>query len=269
MRHNVCGMSPLSDTFRRLKAKGERALVTFMTAGDPTLGDLPDILHTLIEGGADVIEVGIPFSDPIADGPVIQASSHRALQRGATPLAILEVLSQVACRVPIVLMGYVNPMLRIELGRFAMRAAEAGASGVIVSDLTPEESGPWLDAARAHSLDTIFLAAPTSTDARLDAVCRASSGFVYAVSRTGVTGSETAASEEARDLCARLRARTELPICVGFGISEPSQVAEVSEYADGVIVGSALVDLLARRWEGGKGAAEIRSRVSLLKAATR
>lgn len=249
-------------------AFSQKALVCFVTAGDPSLEDLPAVLDALQDGGADIIEVGIPFSDPIADGPVIQASSQRALDRGVTPGAVLEALSRCEVRVPVVLMGYYNPVLRMGLDTFALRAREAGASGTILSDLTPEESGDWLAASRAAGLDTVFLAAPTSTDARLDEVCRRSTGFVYAVSRTGVTGA-TQAGQDARGLVARLKARTDVPICVGFGISTVQQVREVWSYADGAVVGSYLVDLIAREWDSGQGAARVRDAVAALKGGKR
>lgn len=255
--------------FAALREKGEKALVLFVTAGDPGLDQLPAILSALVEGGADAIEVGIPFSDPIADGPTIQASSQRALDRGVTPAAVLEVLRNWESSTPVVLMGYYNPMLRIGLGEFAARSAGAGASGSIVCDLTPEESDAWVEVARANGIDNIYLAAPTSTDERLDEVCRRASGFVYALARTGVTGTASRGEGDAPGLVARLRSRTDLPICVGFGLSRPEQVREVCGFADGAIVGSWLVDWLASHWNGGAGRAELVRLVGELKAATR
>lgn len=264
-------MSAIAPTFSALRARGEKALVAFVTAGDPSLDELPAILAALEEGGADLIEVGIPFSDPIADGPTIQASSQRALDRGVTPRAILAALT--GCRserkAQIVLMGYMNPILRAGLESFADQAAEAGASGTIVSDLTPEESDAWAVASERRGLDTVFLAAPTSTDARLDEVGRRARGFVYAVSRTGVTGTETAAPPEVTGLVRRIKERTDLPVCVGFGISRPEHVQAVCEVADGAVVGSHLVKLIAERWQGGAGRAELVQAVAELKAATR
>ncbi|MEQ1936058.1 MAG: tryptophan synthase subunit alpha, partial [Fimbriimonadaceae bacterium] len=226
----------ISSTFDRLRARGEKALVAFVTAGDPSLAELPGVLGALIKGGADLIEVGIPFSDPIADGPVIQASSQRALDRGVTPRSVLEMLAQGKSTrgdVPVVLMGYYNPILKWGLDEFANAAKAAGVSGVIVCDLIPEEAGDWLNACSTHGLDSIFLAAPTSTDQRLDAVCKASTGFVYAVSRTGVTGSESSLAPDVRVLVERIKVRATVPVCVGFGISQPEHVATVCAVADG------------------------------------
>lgn len=262
-------MSGLSEKFAELKSRGEGALVLFVTAGDPSLAALPDILAALEEGGADIIELGIPFSDPIADGPIIQASDQRALDSGVTPSAVLKALSAAKPRVPIVLMGYYNPILRMGLASFAARAQAAGASANIVTDLTPEESGPWKDACGIYGLDTVFLAAPTSTDERLDQVCRASTGFVYAVSRTGVTGTAESARDEVAGLVERIRRRTALPVCVGFGITKPEHVRAVAEVADGAVIGSWLVNLLHHEWNGGRGRAEITRKISEMKAATR
>lgn len=258
----------LSDTFAALRSRNEKALVLFVTAGDPTLQELPAIIDCLAEGGADVVEVGIPFSDPIADGPTIQASSQRALDRGVTPTAVLETLSRTALPVPVVLMGYYNPVLRKGIDSFAREARAAGASGTIISDLTPEEADPWLESSRAAGLDTIFLAAPTSTEARLDAVCARSSGFVYAVSRTGVTGAQASVPADVPELVGRIKSRTDTPVCVGFGISTPDHVRSVAAVADGVVVGSWLVAHLAEHWREGAGRAGLMAAVRALKAAT-
>jgi tryptophan synthase alpha chain len=261
--------SPLAERFARLRAKGEKALVLFVTAGDPPLEEPPAILETLAEAGADVIEVGMPFSDPIADGPTIQASSQRALDCGATPSKVLEALGAVQLDVPRVLMGYYNPVLRRGLDAFAAAAAAAGVSGTIISDLTPEEAQPWRDASLTHGLDTIFLVAPTSTEARLEMACSMATGFVYAVSRTGVTGAGNQVPADVGSLVRRVRAHTETPVCVGFGISTPEHVRAVCADADGAVVGSWLVDLLAQHWQGGAGREKVRSAVAELKAATR
>lgn len=261
-------MSILSQRFAALHEQGDKALVCYFTAGDPSLEDLPDIVATLEEAGADVIEIGMPFSDPIADGPTIQASTQRALDRGVTPIAVLEAIAKTKTSLPLVMMGYTNPVYHWGFERFAKAAREAGLSGSILSDLTPEEADGWIKASRAHGLDTIFLAAPTSTDARLDAVCAKSSGFVYAVSRTGVTSAGIEVPPEVKGLVERIKGRTELPVCVGFGISKPEHVRMVCEVADGAVVGSWLVDLLAKEWNGGEGRAAIRDAVAKLKAAT-
>lgn len=261
-------MSALAERFAELRRKGEKALICYVTAGDPSLDALPEIVMMLEEAGADAIEIGMPFSDPIADGPTIQASSQRALDRGVTPRAVLEKISQTKCEIPLVLMGYTNPVYRWGYEAFASDAKKAGLSGVILSDMTPEESDDWVNACRTNGLDTIFLAAPTSTDARLDAVCSRSTGFVYAVSRTGVTGAANQAPPEVKDLVSRIKARTELPVCVGFGISRPEHVRMVCEVADGAVVGSWLVDLLVSEWRDGNRAQEIGRQVRELKQAT-
>ncbi|MBX7135991.1 MAG: tryptophan synthase subunit alpha [Fimbriimonadaceae bacterium] len=261
-------MSPIAARFAGLKSKGDKALVLFVTAGDPALDQLPEVLLALQEGGADLIEVGIPFSDPIADGPTIQASSQRALDRGVTPRQVLETLASVRLEVPVVLMGYLNPILRIGSERFADMAAKAGASGTIVSDLTPEESDEWRDVSRRYGLDNVFLVAPTSTDERIQIAADRASGFVYAVSRTGVTGAQQSAPPEVADLVGRIRARTNLPVCVGFGISTPEHVRMVCEVADGAVVGSWLVDFLATNWQNGVGQDKLIEAIRGLKAAT-
>jgi len=240
-----------------------------VTAGDPSLSTLPSVLSALREGGADVIEVGIPFSDPIADGPTIQASSQRALDSGVTPRAVLSTLGSVSLSIPIVLMTYYNPVLRWGLSSFASAASEAGVSGVIATDLTPEESSDWVAACRAVDLETVFLAAPTSTDERLDAVCACASGFVYAVSRTGVTGSQDVALDEVRSLVSRVKGRTRLPVCVGFGIRNADHVRAISRVADGVVIGSWLVEWLDKNWQAGRGREELVQIVRGLKDATR
>ncbi|HRF60246.1 MAG TPA: tryptophan synthase subunit alpha [Fimbriimonadaceae bacterium] len=267
-------MSRIATRFHALRERGEKALIPFVVAGDPALDQLPAILETLAEAGADLIEVGIPFSDPIADGPTIQAASQRALDRGVQPPAVLDGIARWSesageDRPALVLMGYYNPILRWGLGAFAEAARAAGADGTIVSDLTPEESDDWIAASRASGLDTVFLAAPTSTDERLDIVCARATGFVYAISRTGVTGATAAVPEEVRGLVGRVHARTSVPVAVGFGIRTPEQVGMVCEAAEGAVVGSALVDLLAAEWQDGAGRNQVLEAVRRLKTATR
>ncbi len=258
----------LETTFQELKSRNEKALVAFVTAGDPSLQDLPEILDMLVESGVDVVEIGIPFSDPIADGPTIQASSQRALDRGVNPEQILEMLHQVSIPIPIVLMGYYNSVLKMGLDEFGRKAKMAGVCGTILSDVIPEEADDWIVASKKHQLSNVFLVAPTSTEARLDKAVSVASGFVYAVSRTGVTGLNNKAESEAEALVAKVRARTQLPICVGFGISTPAAVAEVCRFADGAVVGSCLVDLLNEKWNGGVGKVEIGNFMKSLKQAT-
>lgn len=264
---NLRKVTKLSQTFHDLKSKGEKALVVFVTAGDPSLESLPEILLALQEAGADVIEVGLPFSDPIADGPVIQASSHRALTRGVTRAKVMAVLAGVSLEVPVVAMGYYNTMLRPGLQAFATEARAAHVSGTIVCDVIPEEAGDWITVSRAVGLDTVFLAAPTSTDARLDAVARQSSGFVYAVARTGVTGAATTEADGSSGLVTRVKSRTDIPVCVGFGVRTPEQVRHLSQTADGVVVGSSLVKMIADTWPHGRD--EVVAYVRSLKEATR
>lgn len=259
----------LSATFDKLRSRNEAALVLFVTAGDPDLGQLPEILSALVEGGADIIEIGLPFSDPIADGPVIQASSQRALDRGVTPGQVLDAISRSRVDVPLVLMGYYNPVLRMGLKEFAQVSKKAGVSGTIISDLTPEEAGPWVKSSQEEALDTVFLVAPTSTDERIGAVAKQASGFVYAVSRTGVTGSHQSAPPEVSELVSRIRSHTSTPVCVGFGISKPEHVRTIAQVADGAVVGSWLVDWLAAHWNGGAGRAQLVAAVKELKDATR
>ncbi len=262
-------MSEISGKFAELKDRGEKGLILYVTAGDPSIEHLPQIIECLVEGGADLIEIGLPYSDPIADGPVIQSSTQRALESGVTPQKILKKLSEQNFAVPLVLMGYYNTVLRIGLEEAARGFSAAGLSGTILSDLTLEESLNWCEVSRAHHLDNIFLAAPTSTDSRLDQIVSKASGFVYAVSRTGVTGAANEVPREAKELVARLKARTELPIAVGFGVSTVEHVRMIADVADGVVIGSWLVDLLHREWKDGKGADQIAERIRSLKSATR
>ncbi len=242
--------------------------MVFFTAGDQPLDQLPEIVATLEEGGADVVEIGIPFSDPFGEGPTIQASSQRSLDNGTTPRAILAAISQSQAEVPRVTMGYYNPILRFGLAEFARASAEAGLSGSIVSDLIPDESDAWGLASAEAGLDTIFLAAPTSTEQRIRDVAERSTGFVYAVSRTGVTGAERAVPPEVRDLVRKIRTHTDKPVCVGFGISTPEHVQMVCSVADGAVVGSFLVNLLHQEWNDGAGRGVVRDAVRRLKEAT-
>jgi tryptophan synthase alpha chain len=242
----------LGDRFAQLRSGGRKAFVAFLTAGDPSLERTVAAVPELEAGGVDVLELGVPFSDPLADGPVIQRSSERALRHGVTLSAVLEVTKVIrrSSRLPLVLFSYFNPLLRYGLDRLARDAKAAGVDGVLVTDLPPEEASDWLGAARGSDLDTVFLAAPTSPDERLRRVAEASRGFVYAVSRTGVTGERGSLSEDASPLIERLRALTKAPLALGFGISTPEQVRQAAEVADGVVVGSALVRFLEERPEG-------------------
>jgi tryptophan synthase alpha chain len=223
------------------------ALVVYVTCGDPDLATTRDIVLAAIEAGADVIELGVPFSDPVADGPVIQRASERALKHGTSLAQVLTLAAEVrqhAQSTGIVIFSYLNPILRVGLDKFCKIARHAGVDGVLVTDLPVEEAGAYLQAMKNSDLAPIFLAAPTSTDARLQQIANASRGFVYAVSRTGVTGARQTMTGDAQKLVRRLRKVTQLPVAVGFGISNADQFAEVGKFADAVVVGSAIVDTI-------------------------
>lgn len=245
-------MGRIGARFDELRARGERAFVAFVTAGDPSLERTVEVALELEQAGVDVLELGVPFSDPLADGPVIQRASERALRSGTTLAGVLQAVRRIRERspLPIVLFSYLNPLLRHGLGPLAREALAAGVDGVLVTDLPPEEAGDWLAAARAEGLDTVFLAAPTSPDERLRRIAAASRGFVYAISRTGVTGERHALSSDAAPLVARLKALTREPVALGFGISTPEQVRAAAALADGVVVGSALVRFLEEQPAG-------------------
>ncbi len=245
-------MTRIGDRFCALHAEGRKAFVGFVTAGDPSLERTADVALALERGGVDVLELGVPFSDPLADGPVIQRASERALARGTTLAGVLQVVRRIRQRsaLPLVLFSYANPLLRFGLARLAGEARDAGVDGVLVTDLPPEEADEWLGIARQSGLDTVFLAAPTSPDERLTRVAAASSGFVYAISRTGVTGERDALSDDAGPLVARIKALTGAPVVLGFGLSRPEQVAAAAAVADGVVVGSALVRFLEQHPDG-------------------
>ncbi len=262
-------MHTIQERFAELTERGEKALVLFFTGGDPSLEDLPAIIEALAEGGADIIEVGIPFSDPFGEGPTIQASSQRALENGVTPESIFKAIGSFDSPAPIVTMGYYNPVLQRGLDRFALRSAESGSCGTIVSDLVPDESDAWCAACERAGISTIFLAAPTSTEERIREVCQRTTGFVYAVSRTGVTGAENQVPPDVTGLVSRIKLQTDKPVCVGFGVSKPEHVRLICSVADGAVIGSALVDLLHREWRGGAGRQALVQWVRTLKAATR
>jgi tryptophan synthase alpha chain len=252
-------VSRIGDRFAKRRAEGRKAFVAFVTAGDPSLETTVETAVALDREGVDVLELGVPFSDPLADGPVIQRSSERALGRGTTLVRVLEAVRRIRrrCEIPLLLFSYFNPLLRHGLERLGREGRDAGLDGVLVTDLPPEEAGGWLPTARAQGLDTVFLAAPTSPADRLRRVAEATRGFVYAVSRTGVTGERQALSEDARPLVDRLKALTREPVALGFGISTPEQVAAAAAVADGVVVGSALVRFLEER-PGGDLAGHVR-----------
>jgi tryptophan synthase alpha chain len=259
----------ISRRFEALRAAGELGLVAFVTAGDPSLEATERIVPALAEAGADVIELGVPFSDPIADGPVIQRASERALRAGTTLHNVIELVARLRKRtdVPLVLFSYLNPILQLGLERFARDAATAGADGVLVTDATPEEFERERQTLQAAGLDTIFLAAPTTTPARLARITAASSGFLYLISRTGVTGERDALPAELPELIRRVRAATRLPIAVGFGISQPGHVSVLGGLADAAVVGSALVAEIERAPTAKAAAAAVAEKVRALKRA--
>jgi tryptophan synthase alpha chain len=233
----------ISKRFALLRESGELGIVAYITAGDPTLEATHKFVLALADAGADIIELGIPFSDPLADGPTIQRASERALEAGTTLAQVIDLVREIrkSSEVPIVLFSYYNPVLQLGLEKFASTAATAGADGVLITDLTPEESDDYRQVLAAHHLDTIFLGAPTSTDDRLAKIATASSGFLYLISRTGVTGVKDALPDDLPALLRRARNVTQLPIAVGFGISLPGHVSVLGGLADAAVVGSALV----------------------------
>jgi len=239
--------SRIAATFERLRAAGRTGLVTFVSAGDPDLPRSAEVLRALDGAGADVLEVGVPFSDPLADGPVIQRASERALAAGATLANILDLIGTVRAdlRAPVVLFTYANPVVRMGLEPFARRAADAGVDGVLVLDLPIEEADGLRGALEASRLDTIFLLSPTTTRARIERAAAIGRGFLYGISRLGVTGVRDQVSDGARALAGRVREVTAMPLAVGFGISRPEHVAEVGRWADAAVVGSALVRVVA------------------------
>lgn len=249
-------MTRIGERFLKLKAEGRKGFIAFLAAGDPSLDRTVDLALELEGAGVDVLELGVPFSDPLADGPVIQRASERALACGVTLERVLDAVRRIRRRsqLPLVLFSYFNPLFRYGLDRLTRAAREAGVDGVLVTDLPPEEASDWLEPMRAAELDTVFLAAPTSPDERLRRVADASRGFVYAVSRTGVTGERDALSDDARPLVRRLKQLTGEPVALGFGIASPEQVKAAAEVADGVVVGSALVRYLEEHPQGDLGA---------------
>jgi tryptophan synthase alpha chain len=224
-------------------------LVVYVTCGDPKLEITRDVVLEAIDAGADVVELGVPFSDPVADGPVIQRASERALQRGTRLGDVLKLAAEVRRRRPeagLIVFSYLNPILRMGLARFCASAEEAGLDGALVTDLPVEEAEEYLREMRKRNLAPVFLAAPTSPDARLKSIARASAGFVYAVARTGITGARSEFPPEAKELVARIRRHTKLPVAVGFGISTAAQFVSAGQFADAVVVGSAIVETIER-----------------------
>jgi len=242
-------MSRLDETFARLRARGERALMPYFTAGDPSLADTRRLVVEAARRGADVIELGVPFSDPLADGPVVQRAGTRALAAGATVPRVLETVAALRAEtdVPLVLMTYYNPVLAFGLKAFARTAVDAGADGAIVVDMPPEESEPLASEAASAGLDLVYMVAPTSTLQRVRLIAKTSRGFIYVVSLTGVTGERQELPAGLASQIEVLRGVTDRPLCVGFGISTPAHAAAVGRIADGAVVGSAIVRLVEAR----------------------
>jgi tryptophan synthase alpha chain len=265
----------ISKRFADLRAAGELGIVAYIVAGDPSLDASLKYVLALAGAGVDVIELGVPFSDPLADGPTIQRAAERALKAGATLAGVLDLVRRIrqssspANETPLVLFSYYNPILQMGLEKFASAAASAGADGVLTTDLTPEESDDYRRILAAHHLDAIFLGAPTSTDDRLAKIAACSSGFLYLISRTGVTGAKDALPDDLPALLRRARSVTQLPIAVGFGISLPSHVSVLGGLADAAVVGSALVAEIENAPSVDAAAAALGSRIRTLKDAAR
>jgi tryptophan synthase alpha chain len=261
----------ISKRFAELRASGELGIVAYITAGDPTLDATHKFVLALADAGADIIELGVPFSDPLADGPTIQRASERALKSGTTLAGVLNLVRRIreSSLVPLVLFSYYNPILQMGLEKFAAAAAQAGADGVLATDLTPEESEDYRRILQAQHLDTIFLAAPTSSDERLQKISAVTSGFLYIISRTGVTGAKDSLPDELPALLRRARHFTDLPIAVGFGISLPGHVSVLGGLADAAIIGSALVSEIESAPSLDGAATGLRHRIQKLKEAAR
>lgn len=241
-------MSRIDSCFSKLKADGRKAIVPYVTAGDPNPQVTVPLMHALVDAGADVIELGVPFSDPMADGPVIQLACERALLHGTRLLDVLDMVAEFRKtdqQTPVVLMGYLNPVEAIGYQNFAQRAREAGVDGVLIVDMPPVESGALMSELKAQDLDIIFLIAPTTSAARRKAICQQGSGYLYYVSVKGVTGSASLNVDEVASYIGEMRKDTELPLCVGFGIRDGASAAAVCSVADGAIVGSVLVNQIA------------------------
>ncbi len=244
-------MSRISNTFKKLRGNGDKALIPYIMAGDPSLDATRRFVMDLEASGADIIELGVPFSDPLADGPVIQQAAERSLLNGTTLKKVLGLVKEIRreSEIPLVLMTYFNPVFKYGNERFIKDAVKAGVDGVIIPDLIPDEARDFIHLARESKLDTIFLLAPTSTQARINKVAKAATGFIYYVSITGITGAALTFGKQMKENINLLRSTTKKPVAAGFGISNPEDASMVSKLADGVIVGSAIVKLIAQ----GKG----------------
>jgi tryptophan synthase alpha chain len=270
---SIAALQPnrISNRFATLRAAGEMGIVAYITAGDPSLDATLEFVSALEEAGTDVIELGVPFSDPLADGPTIQRASERALKSGASLPKILELVRRIrkSSQIPLVLFSYYNPLLQMGLEAFAAAASQAGVDGVLATDLSPEESVEYRRILATHHLDTIFLCAPTSTDERLASIAKCSSGFLYLVSRTGVTGAKDTLPADLPALLRRVRNFTTLPIAVGFGISLPGHITLLGGLADAAVVGSSLVAEIEHAKTSQQAAKALRERIGILKQAAR
>jgi tryptophan synthase alpha chain len=262
-------MSRIASCFDRLRAAGEKALVPYVAGGDPDLDTTAEIALAAAAAGADLIEIGVPFSDPTADGPTIQRASERALAAGATLRRVLGLVERIRPQlgIPVILMGYANPFYAMGPEAFAKRAADAGVDGVICVDLPPEEGGDFFGACEASGVDGVLLAAPTTSRERLAMLARTTRGFLYYVSLTGITGARSTLAEGVREGVAAIRALSSIPVCVGFGVSTPAQAARVASFADGVVVGSAIVERIEKAGSPDRAVDAVARFVTELKAA--
>ena len=244
-------MSRIEATFKELKKGGRKALIPYIMAGDPSLDATRQFVSDLEAAGADIIELGVPFSDPLADGPTIQRASERSLQQGTTLKKVLGLVKEIRrqSEIPLILMTYYNPVFKYGIEAFVRESVRAGVDGVIIPDLIPDEAGDFIGLTKIHGLDTVFLLAPTSTRERINKVARASRGFIYYVSITGITGSKLSIGKAMKDTLTFVKGIAKKPVAVGFGISSPEEASRVAKLADGVIIGSAIVKLIAQ----GKG----------------
>ena len=257
----------IDEMFLRLREENRSGFIPFIVAGDPNLETTKELILILAESRASVIELGVPFSDPVADGVTIQASAERALRNMISVKAILETVKEIrkeGCETPIILFSYFNPILQFGLEKFAKQAKESGVDGILITDLVPEEAAEFRQILAGKDLALIMLAAPTSSDERLKKICEKASGFVYAISRSGVTGAKTDLSAEAKDLVTRIRKFTDLPVAVGFGITNNEQIKEVCRYADAAVVGSAILAEIGRSSDSGKTIENVRKFVKRL-----
>ncbi len=241
-------MSNIEQTFIDLKKKGRKALIPYIMAGDPDLDTTKKLVLDLESSGADIIELGVPFSDPLADGPTIQRAAERSLKNGTTLKKVLSIVKEIRkdSKIPLILMTYFNPVFKFGTDKFVKQAVKAGVDGAIIPDLIPDEADDYIKSAKQHGLDTVFLLAPTSTNERINIVSKASTGFIYYVSLTGTTGTKISVNKQMKNALNSIKKASKKPIAVGFGISNPDEASSVAKLADGVIIGSAIVKLISK-----------------------